>query len=65
MNDNLSEKKISCGNTLQKVYLKGTAIQIEKAPINDRLPVLKVFWKFGIPTFYNSAVIYPWNLLFS
>ena len=53
------KKKISCGNRLQKVYLKGTAIQIEKAPINDRLPVLKVFWKFGIPTFYNSAVIYP------
>ena len=35
-------KKI-CGNTLQKVYMKGTAIQIEKAPINDRLRVLKVF----------------------
>ena len=41
-------------------------MQIEKARINDRLPVLKVSWKFRIPTTYNYyAVIYLWNWLFS
>ena len=40
-------------------------MQIEKAVINDRLGVSKVSWKFRIPTIYNFAVIYPWNLLFS
>ena len=45
--------------------IKGTVIQIEKALINDRLRVSKVSWKFYIPTIYNFAVIYPWNLVFS
>ena len=40
-------------------------MQIEKALINDGLGVSKVPWKFRIPTFYNFAVIYPWNLLFT
>ena len=40
-------------------------MQIEKALINDNLRVSKVSWKFRIPTAYNSAEIYPWNLLFS
>ena len=44
---------------------KGRVMQIKKALINDRLRVSNVFWKFWIPTFYNFAVIYPWNLLFS
>ena len=40
-------------------------MQIEKALIDNRLRVSKVYWKFHIPTTYNFAVIYPWNLLFS
>ena len=44
--------------------LKGTVRQIEKALIIDRLRVSKVSWKSRIPTIYNFAVIYPWNLLF-
>ena len=40
-------------------------MQIGKALTNDRLRVLKVSWKFCIPTVYNSTVIYLWNLLFS
>ena len=44
--------------------LKDAAMPIEKALINDRLRVSKVPWKFHIPTIYNFAVIYPWNLLF-
>ena len=43
--------------------LKGTVMQIEKPLIKDRLGISKVFWKFRIPTIYNFAVIYPWNLL--
>ena len=50
---------------LYDTIFKGTVMQIEKARINDRLPVSKVSWKFRIPTIYNFAVIYPWNLLFS
>ena len=34
-------------------------MQIEKALINDRLHVLKVSWKFHIPTIFNFAVIHP------
>ena len=30
-------------------------MQIENALINDRVSVLKVFWKFRIPTIYNFA----------
>ena len=44
---------------------KGTVTQIEKALINNRLYFSKMFWKFHVPTIYNFAVIYPWNLLFS
>ena len=40
-------------------------MQIGKALINDRLRVLKVSWKFRVPTIYSFAVIYSWNLLFS
>ena len=40
-------------------------MQNEKALINDRLRVSKVFWKIRIPTIYNFAEIYLWNLLFS
>ena len=32
---------------------------------NDRLLVSKVSCKFRIPTIYNFAVIYPWNLFLS
>ena len=32
-------------------------MQIDKALINDRLRVSKVFWKFGIPTIYDFAEI--------
>ena len=46
-------------------WVEGTAIQIEKALIDDRLRASKVSWKFRIPTVYNFAVIYPWSLLFS
>ena len=46
-------------------WSQGTAMQIEKALINDRFRVLKLSWKFHISTIYNFAVIYPWNLLFS
>ena len=40
-------------------------MQIEKALINDCLHVSKASWKFCIPTIYNFAAIYLWNLLFS
>ena len=40
-------------------------MQIEKARINDRLRISKLSWKSRIPTIYNFAVIYPWNLLFT
>ena len=46
-------------------YLKGTVMQMEKALIKDRLRASKVPWKIRIPTIFNFAVIYPWNLLFS
>ena len=54
-------------NNLQTNFrtLKGTVMQTEKALINDCSRVSKVSWKFLIPTIYNFAVIYPWNLLFS
>ena len=45
--------------------MKGTVMQIEKELINDRLRVSKVSWKFCIPTIYNFAIMYSWNLLFS
>ena len=45
--------------------IKGTFMQIEKAHIYDCLPVSKLSWKFCVPSIYNFAVIYPWNLLFS
>ena len=45
--------------------VNGTVMQIEKAPINDRLGVSEVSWKFHIPTIYNFTVIYPGSLLFS
>ena len=57
--------KTTFQGTLVKKQYKGTVMQIEKVLINDRLRVSKVSWKFPIPTIYNFAVIYPWNLLFS
>ena len=45
--------------------LKGTFVQIEKALTNDHLCVSKVSQKCHIPTIYNFAVTYSWNLLFS
>ena len=59
----LSDKNKS-SNIFYK-YLKGALMQIEKALINDLLGVLNVSWKFHIPTIYNLAVIYHWNLQFS
>ena len=47
------------------LYIKGTAMQIEKALKNDRSRVSKVSWKFCTPSIYNFAVIYPWNWQFS
>ena len=49
---------------IQYNIVNGTAMQIQKALINDRLRFTKVSWKFRIPTVYNFAVTYPWNLLF-
>ena len=48
-----------------KNSIKGTVMQIEKALINDRLNVSRVSWKFHIPTIYNFAAIFTWNVLFS
>ena len=45
--------------------VKGTVMQIEKVPINDRLRVSKLPWKSHIPTIYNFAVICKWYLFFS
>ena len=45
--------------------IKDTVMQTEKALTNNRLRDSKVPWKFRIPTMYNFAVIYPWNLQFS
>ena len=39
-------------------------MKIEKALMNFCLRVSKASWKFCILTIHNSAVIYPWNLLF-
>ena len=49
----------------EEILFKSTVMQIEKALTNDRLRVSKVSWKFRIPTIYNFAAVYPWNLLFS
>ena len=43
----------------KKNNIKGAVMKIEKAEINDRLPVSKVSLKFRIPTINNFAVIYP------
>ena len=48
-----------------KDNIKGTVMQIEKAPINDYLRVSNISWKFRIAIIVNYAVIYPWNLLFT
>ena len=39
--------------------IKGTAMQIEKALINDRYRISKVSSKFRIQNIHNFAVIYP------
>ena len=46
-------------------WTKGTVMQIEEALIIDNSRISKESWKFRIPIIYNSAVINPWNLLFS
>ena len=48
-----------------KKSLKVIVMQIEEALINDQVHASKVSWKFRIPTIYNTAVIYPWNLQYS
>ena len=58
-------KLIMGGGVGIKLGVGGWVGKIEKALINDGLYVSKVSWKFRIPTAYNFAVIYPWNLLFS
>ena len=50
---------------IMQIAIKGTIMQIEEGLRNDRLNVSKVYWKFRIPTVYNFAVIYSWNLPFS
>ena len=50
---------------LKWVNVKGTVMQIEKALINGRLCVSKVFENFAFQLFLNFAVICPWNLLLS
>ena len=47
------------------IQVKGAAMQIEKALINDRLRVSKMYSGFHITTICNFAVIYLWNLKFS
>ena len=48
--------------------IKGTFLQIGKAPINDHLCVSEVSWfiypEFYIPTIYDFGAIYPWKSLF-
>ena len=51
--------------SIKSMELKGKVMQIEKALLNDHLRVLKLSWKFRIPTIHNFAVIYPWNFLSS
>ena len=41
------------------------AMQVKKGLTDNCLRVSKVSSKFRIPTIYNFAVIYPWNVLFS
>ena len=41
------------------VLIKDTVMQIEKAPINNHLRVLKISWKSRSRTSYNFEVIYP------
>ena len=43
------------------ITIKVTVMQIEKALINDHLPVSKVF---NCSTIYNFGVMHPWKLLF-
>ena len=50
---------------VSNTQIKCTVMQTEKALINDRVCVSKMSWKFRIPTIYDFAVIYPWNLVFS
>ena len=57
-------KVYSSDTRVMSVFLKVTLMQTEKPLINDRLCVSKISWRFHIPTIFNFAVIYPWNLLF-
>ena len=62
-----TEKVLHKGTVMQteQVLHKGTVMQTEQVLINDPLCVPRVSWKFYIPTIYNIALLYPWNLLFS
>ena len=45
---------LPCFEDRAKIKLfKGTAMQIEKALINDHIHVSKVSWKYRVPTIYN------------
>ena len=50
--------RIVLKHALAQGFFKGTAMQIEKTLINDRLRVLKVSGKFRIPTIFNFAAIH-------
>ena len=49
--------KNMCLDIMIILCIKGTVMQIEKAVINDRLCVSKVYRKFRIPTTDSFAVI--------
>ena len=49
----------------ERLVIKGKFMQIKNEIMNNCLRVSKVSWNFRIPTIYNFAVIYPWNVLFS
>ena len=54
----------TAGTSLPIRVLKVYSCKLKKTLINDNLTISKVSWKFSIPTIYNFAVVYLWNLLF-
>ena len=54
----------AAGTSLPIRVLKVYSCKLKKPLINDNLTISKVSWKFSIPTIYNFAVVYLWNLLF-
>ena len=57
--------KINLQSTNGDKNIKVTVMQTEKSLINGFSLVSKVSWKLNIPTVYEFALIYLWNLLFS